>query len=192
MLAGLDMLERVVSREPAVDAGNATTYRETSWNTMVLRVLVLSSNAPGAASAPLLLPDPTSRLVHCAQAPVSIGEKGEGIQVGVSDDRIVPSKPSNPAQAHISTRPPTFVIIAATDSDRPPPSIDRAATSISNHALALTHALPTPCFPTGRQTGSSMASAGFFEALEARVKAVDSLLCVGLDPHAAQVRYVCV
>ena len=73
-----------------------------------------------------------------------------------------------------------------------PPSIDRAATSISNHALALTHALPTLCFPTGRQAGSSMASAGFFEALEARVKAVDSLLCVGLDPHAAQVRYVCV
>lgn len=28
----------------------------------------------------------------------------------------------------------------------------------------------------------------FFERLEARVKAVDSLLCVGLDPHAAQVR----
>ncbi len=34
------------------------------------------------------------------------------------------------------------------------------------------------------------ASAGFFEALEARVQAVDSLLCVGLDPHAAQVRSI--
>lgn len=34
-----------------------------------------------------------------------------------------------------------------------------------------------------------MASgAGFFDVLEARVQAVDSLLCVGLDPHAAQVR----
>lgn len=31
------------------------------------------------------------------------------------------------------------------------------------------------------------SSAGFFEALEARMQAVDSLLCVGLDPHAAQV-----
>lgn len=31
------------------------------------------------------------------------------------------------------------------------------------------------------------SSAGFFEVLEARVQAVDSLLCVGLDPHAAQV-----
>lgn len=41
------------------------------------------------------------------------------------------------------------------------------------------------------QTGAPdrMASGGgFFEALEARVQAVDSLLCVGLDPHAAQVR----
>ncbi len=28
----------------------------------------------------------------------------------------------------------------------------------------------------------------FFECLEARVKAVDSFLCVGLDPHVAQVR----
>lgn len=27
----------------------------------------------------------------------------------------------------------------------------------------------------------------FFDLLEARVKAVDSLLCVGLDPHIAQV-----
>lgn len=34
------------------------------------------------------------------------------------------------------------------------------------------------------------SAAGFFEALEARVKAIDSLLCVGLDPHAAQVRSV--
>ena len=28
---------------------------------------------------------------------------------------------------------------------------------------------------------------GFFERLEARVAAVDSLLCVGLDPHVAEV-----
>jgi hypothetical protein len=37
------------------------------------------------------------------------------------------------------------------------------------------------------QRGNALQGMSFFELLEARVAAVDSLLCVGLDPHAAQV-----
>jgi hypothetical protein len=33
---------------------------------------------------------------------------------------------------------------------------------------------------------AALAGEGFFDKLTARAKAIDSLLCVGLDPHAAQ------
>merc|ERR1719487_2296952 len=40
--------------------------------------------------------------------------------------------------------------------------------------------------PTPLHSGEKEQSARFFERLEARVQQVDSLLCVGLDPHAKE------
>lgn len=57
----------------------------------------------------------------------------------------------------------------------------RARQGLMQPLVIATHSRPQP--PTHR-TDPQMS---FFERLEARVKAVDSLLCVGLDPHAAQV-----
>jgi hypothetical protein len=65
---------------------------------------------------------------------------------------------------------------ACTASKSSPRKTDAAATSvIHSRAPPPTHTHPTD------------TPMSFFERLEARVKAVDSLLCVGLDPHAAQV-----
>merc|ERR1719261_2337892 len=54
-------------------------------------------------------------------------------------------------------------------------------------------ATPTPCNPGGRaQPQTEMKSKGvidtlpFFDALRQRVDKVDSLLCIGLDPHVKQ------
>ena len=64
------------------------------------------------------------------------------------------------------------------------PEVDNAVDSIHAQLDALESSRPEPA---GTWSSAQYQSETFFQQLSARVASADTLLCVGLDPHAADI-----